>query len=256
MYIFITCIFFLNYFSPIEKLKNLVQQTCWSELITYSSLVPLPPALRPQGVYLQSAGGNWKADGISFVSEAEVRVSVWLRGLPLSGRGRRLSRHSPAPLPLSSAKETSATPAGSHPPQNLSILSLRFRAGCLKWTELSPIWWTCSPSGSPMRAGHFMCFRLEKNHNRVTRRLTSARMHMLTLFKTDGDHALSDRKEKLASEEGRVDWLWRPCQRVDRTRLLPVVRQRGSSSVHILTLYSFMNTEVKLRLDKNDICWF
>lgn len=169
------CFFF--YFSLFEKLENLVQQTCWSELITYSSLVPLPPALRPQGVYLRSAGGNWKADGIPLVSEAEVRVSVWLRGLPLSGRGRRLSRHSPTPLPLSSAKQTSAAPARSHPPQNLSILSLRFRAGCLKWTELSPIWLTCSPSGSPMRAGHFTCFRLEKNHNRVTRSHACAHAH-------------------------------------------------------------------------------
>lgn len=232
----------------------MVQQTCWSKLMTYSSLVPLPPAL--QGVYLWSAGGNWKADGIPFVSEAEVRVSVWLRGLPLSGRGRRLSCHPPAPLPLSSAKQTSAAAARSHPPQNLSILSLRFRAGCLKWTELSPIWLTCSPSGSPMRAGHFTCFRLEKNHNRLTCRVTGVRMHALTLLKTDGDHALSDRKEKSASEEGCLDWLWRPCQRVDRTRLLPVVRQRGSCSVHVLTPNYVVNAEVKPRLGKSNICWF
>lgn len=39
---------------------------------------------------------------------------------------------------------------------------------------------------------------------------------------------LSDRKEKSPSEESRVDRLRRPRQRVDRTCLLPVVRQRGS----------------------------
>ena len=55
------------------------------------------PLLHPQRVYLQSTEGNWKADGISLVSQAEVRVSVWLRGLPLSGRGRCEAHHLPCP---------------------------------------------------------------------------------------------------------------------------------------------------------------
>lgn len=59
------------------------------------------PLLHPQRVYLQSAEGNWKADGISLVSQAEVRVSVWLRDLPLSGRGRCEAHHLPARPPVS-----------------------------------------------------------------------------------------------------------------------------------------------------------
>lgn len=43
---------------------------------------------RPQSAHLQSAEGNWKADRISLFPQAEIRVSVWLRGLPFTGRGR------------------------------------------------------------------------------------------------------------------------------------------------------------------------
>lgn len=56
------------------------------------------PLSHPQGVYLQSAERNWKADRISLLSQAEVRVSVWLRSLPLFGRGRCEAYHLPTYL--------------------------------------------------------------------------------------------------------------------------------------------------------------
>lgn len=39
------------------------------------------------------------------------------------------------------------------------FLPLRSRAGCLRWTEPTPTWLTCSPSGSRTREDRFMCFR-------------------------------------------------------------------------------------------------
>lgn len=55
---------------------------------------------------------------------------------------------------------------------------------------------------------------------------------------TEADRAAvpAGRKEKPPSEEGRVDRLWRPRQGVDRARLLPVVRQRGSVVLAVLNV--------------------
>lgn len=110
-----------------------LQRTCWSMLTSHISHFSHCLLLcHPQGVYLQSAEGNWKADGIPLVSEAEVRVSVWLRGLPLSGRGSCLSHHPAVNLsrsPLLSnrthtqSKQTSS--AWSSPPQSYQF------PGCL-----------------------------------------------------------------------------------------------------------------------------
>lgn len=67
-----------------------------------------------------------------------------------------------------------------------------------------------------------MCSRYEgMNDATETNKGTHSRLIMMFL-------ALSGRKEKSPPEESRVDRLRRPCQRVDRSRLLPVVCQRGN----------------------------
>lgn len=86
----------------VNDCTHLFQPKCWGCYNSYVYYMSVwLPLLHPQRVYLQSTEGNWKADGISLVSQAEVRVWVWLRGLPLSGRGRCKAHHLPARPPVS-----------------------------------------------------------------------------------------------------------------------------------------------------------